>query len=132
MAIDILKIAREYTVALATGKSGGELAQFFSTGVEQTEYPNRLNPSGGVSGYQTLIERSQKGKYLIDTQTFDIQREYVCGNTVILEIVWTASFKVPFGQLAPGQPMKAFFGVFMEFIGDKIIRQRNYDCFEPF
>ena len=132
MVIDILQIARQYTVALATGKSGSELAQFFSTGVEQTEYPNRLNPSGGFSDYKTLIERSQKGKHLIDTQTFDIQREYVCGSTVILEIVWTASFKVPFGQLAPGQPMKAFFGVFLEFIGDKIIRQRNYDCFEPF
>jgi hypothetical protein len=26
--------------------------------------------------------------------------------------------------------MKAFFAVFLEFLEGKIIRQRNYDCFE--
>jgi len=37
---------------------------------------------------------------------------------------------VPFGSLLVGGQMKAFFAVFLEFREGKIVRQRNYDCFE--
>jgi ketosteroid isomerase-like protein len=37
---------------------------------------------------------------------------------------------VPFGSFPVGSQMKAFFAVFLEFREGKIIRQRNYDCFE--
>lgn len=38
---------------------------------------------------------------------------------------------VPFGSIAAGGQMKAYFAVFLECQGDKIVRQKNYDCFEP-
>jgi len=31
-----------------------------------------------------------------------------------------------------GELARRFFAVFLEFDGDKIRRQRNYDCFDPF
>jgi hypothetical protein len=38
---------------------------------------------------------------------------------------------VPFGSIPTGGQMKAFFAVFLEFRERKIVRQRNYDRFEP-
>jgi ketosteroid isomerase-like protein len=39
---------------------------------------------------------------------------------------------VPVGALTPGAEMRAHFAVFLDFRDGKIVRQRNYDCFEPF
>ena len=45
MEQDILKIAKAHLNALAEGKAGGELAEYFSLNVKQIEYPNQLNPN---------------------------------------------------------------------------------------
>lgn len=129
---DILSIARQHLADIAAGKAGQELAPYFSPNIIQTEYPNRLNDSGGVSDFNTLITRSEKGKAIIASQSYDIQKEYVQGQTVILEVIWKATFTIPIGKLSPGEEMKAHFALFIEFEGDKIIRQRNYDCFDAF
>lgn len=39
---------------------------------------------------------------------------------------------IPFGNKKAGDEMVAYFAQFYEFEGDKIIKQRNYDCFETF
>jgi ketosteroid isomerase-like protein len=49
---------------------------------------------------------------------------------VALEVEWVGTLEVPFGAIPAGGQMKAFFAVFLEFREGKIIRQRNYDCFE--
>lgn len=36
-----------------------------------------------------------------------------------------------FGELKPGAFMKAHFTMFLEFAGNRILVQRNYDCPEP-
>lgn len=132
MEHDILQIAKAHLNALAEGKAGDELAEYFSLNIKQIEYPNRLNPNGAVSDYKTMLERSEKGKKIITSQAYNIKREYVVGYTVILEVEWTGIFAVPLGQIKPGQPLKAHFALFMEFENGKIIKQRNYDCFEAF
>jgi len=134
MAIDsnILSIAKRHLQDIEAGKTGLELARFYDERIVQTEYPNRLNPNGGSSNYNTLIERSEKGKHIIVKQSYDIINEYTAGNTVILEVTWTAVLSIPIGQTAAGQEIKANFALFMEFENGKIIRQRNYDCFAPF
>jgi hypothetical protein len=47
-------------------------------------------------------------------------------------VIWTATLAVPLGTLPAGGQMRARFAVFLEFKDDKIIFQRNYDCFDPF
>jgi hypothetical protein len=115
MNTSILQIAKDHFTALADGKSGDDLAVFFSKNIMQIEYPKRLNPSGGKSDYSTLLERAEKGKKIIVRQEYNIQKEYLVGNTVILEVVWTGIFTVPIGNVQPGQPLKANFAPFMEF-----------------
>lgn len=95
MEHDILQIAKAHLNALAEGKAGDELAEYFSLNIKQIEYPNRLNPNGAVSDYKTMLERSEKGKKIITSQAYDIKREYVVGYTVILEVEWTGIFAVP-------------------------------------
>jgi ketosteroid isomerase-like protein len=53
------------------------------------------------------------------------------GDTVALELQWTGTLAIPMGSLPVGGAMRARFAVFLEFRGDKIARQHNYDCFDP-
>jgi ketosteroid isomerase-like protein len=72
--------------------------------------------------------------------TYDIQaiaadclvKSYTIGNSVIIEAVWTGTLAMPLGSIPIGGQLKANFAQFFEFADGKIIRQRNYDCFEPF
>ncbi|GAB4033028.1 nuclear transport factor 2 family protein [Spirosoma gilvum] len=130
--IDILAIAKQHLNDIANGKAGLELAGYYSQTIQQIEYPNRLNVNGGISDYQTLIERSEKGKHIVISQSYDIQNEYVSGHTVILEVIWTGVFAIPIGQTPAGGELKAHFALFIEFEEGKIVRQRNYDCFDAF
>ncbi|CAF0918169.1 unnamed protein product [Didymodactylos carnosus] len=128
--MDFLTIVKNYLNAI---EKGDELDQFYAIHVEQTEYPNRLVPNGITRDLTALKEASLKGQKVLTSQTYDIQRSYVSGNTVIIEAIWTGTLAVPVGQIPIGGQMKAWFAQFYEFdeVG-KIVRQRNYDCFEPF
>jgi len=48
----------------------------------------------------------------------------------IVEVEWVGILAVPFETLPAGGQMKAMSEMFLEFKDGKIIRQRNYDCFE--
>jgi ketosteroid isomerase-like protein len=129
---DILTITKNYLKAIEEGKTADELAIYYSESVEQVEYPNRLIPNGAKRNLNDLKLASLKGKQVLISQTYDIQKSYVLGNTVILETIWTAKIAVPIGQIPSGGQMKAYFAQFIEFKDGKIIRQRTYDCFESF
>jgi ketosteroid isomerase-like protein len=129
---NILAIARKHLDDIQQGKAGLQLAEYFSENIEQVEYPNRLNVKGATSDFDTLMKRSEKGRHLMKKQEYDIRKEYVFGNTVVLEVTWKGLLSAPVGQIPAGGELKAYFALFLEFENGKIIRQRNYDCFELF
>jgi len=120
---------RAYLDAIERGQS---TRRFFTDDAIQEEYPNLLNPNGGRSDVVEIESRSERGKSTVRWQRFDILYAFESADTVILEVNWSATFNVAVGSLAPGDVMRARFAVFLEFVGDKIRRQRNYDCFDPF
>lgn len=120
---------RAYLDAIERGQS---TRRFFTDDAIQEEYPNLLNPNGGRSDVVEIESRSERGKSTVRWQRFDILYAFESADTVILEVNWSATFNVAVGSLAPGDVMRARFAVFLEFEGDKIRRQRNYDCFDPF
>ena len=124
-----IDIARAYLKALESNASPDA---FFTPDIEQVEFPNRLNPNGGKSNLAEMQSRAERGRGMVRQQTYDVRRTYEQGDTVILEVDWNATFNVAVGTLQPGEPMKAHFAVFLDFEADRIRRQRNYDCFEPF
>jgi ketosteroid isomerase-like protein len=120
---------RAYLDAIERGQS---IQRFFTEDAIQEEYPNLLNPNGVRSDVAEIESRGERGKTTVRWQRFDILYAFESADTVILEVNWSATFNVAVGSLVPGDVMRARFAVFLEFEGDKIRRQRNYDCFDPF
>ncbi len=129
---DILEIAKQFVHAIEEGKTGEELNEFYDGDILQTEYPNALTKNLTTRDLNELKVSSLKGQKVISRQTFEIINSFVSGNTVILEVVWNGTLLIPIGKMPSGGQMKAYFAQFFEFSNGKIIRQRNYDCFEPF
>jgi hypothetical protein len=76
--------------------------------------------------------RSERGQAIVRWQRYEVINAFESANTVVLEVNWSATFNVAVGSLQPGGTMRARFAVFLDFAGDKIRHQRNYDCFDPF
>jgi hypothetical protein len=75
-------------------------------------------------------EGAGRGKKTMATQIYKITHEMADRVRLAMEAEWVGTGSV-FGSIPAGGQMKAFFAVFLEFREGKIVRQRNYDCFEP-
>jgi ketosteroid isomerase-like protein len=127
-----LQTVRRYLDAIEQGVGFEELAEFFTPDVVQIEYPNRLVVNGARRDLAQLREAGERGKDVVESQRYEIRTAIASGDTVALEVEWTATLKVPVGALSAGGQMRAHFGVFLELRDGRIAAQRNYDCFEPF
>lgn len=124
-----IDIARSYLKAI---EGNQPLRAFFTDDATQEEFPNRLNPEGRRSDMAQMAARAERGTSMVHWQRFDVINAFESGDTVILEVNWSAAFDVAIASVTPGETMRARFAVFLEIDGDKIRRQRNYDCFDPF
>lgn len=129
---DLLKIAKNFIKAIERGKTGDELDKFYHKDIEHITYPNVLTKILTKRNLEELKEASERGKSILSKQTYEIIRSHVVGKTVVIEARWTGTLNIAVGNLPAGGQMKAHFAQFFEFKGNKIIRQRNYDCFESF
>jgi ketosteroid isomerase-like protein len=127
-----LELVRRYLGAIEDGATGDALAAFFAPEVEQIEFPNRLVPAGARRGLAALLDGAIRGQQVLKEQRFQVDRAYADGNVVILEVVWVGTLAVPVGSLPSGGEMRAHFAVVLELENGRILRQRNYDCFDAF
>ena len=88
-----------------------------------------MSNSAAARDYLRALEQGEAGEAL--TQRYDITNVVESGDHVTVECDWTGILAIPVAGLAAGAEMRAHFGVFLEFRGGRISRQRNYDCFEP-
>jgi len=130
MARSRTDIAKTYLAALEAGATGDALAAFFTDDVVQEEFPNRLVPAGARRDLAALLDGAVRGQKVMRAQRFELLTAVENGDTVALEVQWTGTVAVALGSLPAGGQMRARFAVFLEFRGDKIARQRNYDCFD--
>jgi ketosteroid isomerase-like protein len=122
-------LVRAYLKAIETR---GDSLAFFADDAVQEEFPNALVPTGARRTLDELREANERGRDVLTSETYEIVNLVEAGELVACEVLWRGVLAVPLRSLKPGDVMKARFGVFFEFAGDKIRRQRNYDCFEPF
>jgi ketosteroid isomerase-like protein len=125
-----LERARTYLKAIEEGNFGF-VAGVFASDATVEQLPNRIYPKGMRANASQMAEAFPKGRKLFSSQTYEISREAVSGDTVALEVLWTGKLAVPFGTLASGAEMRCHSAMFMEFRDGKIASQRNYDCFDP-
>ena len=100
--------------------------------VVQYEFPNRLVPNGAQRELDDILRGAESGSKLMDRQIYDIHTVTELGDRVILEYTWTGYPRTPVGTVRPGEAMYARICQVIEYEDGLIIRQRNYDCFEPF
>ena len=132
MQTDLKAIVHNYLSVLQSRKSSTEMEQFYHPDVIQVEYPNSLTKNLTSRSLQDLKAASERGMHVLQKETYEIINIYENGNTVIAEVIWTGTLNIALGNTPAGGQMRAWFAQFFDFEGDKIIRQRNYDCFEPF
>ncbi len=124
--------ARAYVAAVEGGAVGDDLASFYHPDVVQYEFPNRLIPRGVQRDLAAILEGAERGSTLMERQIYDIHTVTEVGDRVILEYTWTGYPRAPVGTVRPGEAMRARICQVIEYEDGLIIRQRNYDCFEPF
>jgi ketosteroid isomerase-like protein len=126
------RLARAYIAAVEGGATGDDLSRFYHPDVVQHEAPNRLNPAGAQRGLSEILEGAEAGVRLMARQIYDIHTVTTAGDRVVLEFTWTGYVARPVGMTKPGEPMRSHICQVIEFEDGLIIRQRTYDCFEPF
>lgn len=124
--------ARAYIAAVEGGAVGDDLAAFYHPDVVQHEFPNRLVPSGAQRELDDILRGAESGSRLMERQIYDIHTVTELGDRVILEYTWTGYPRTLVGTVRPGEAMRARICQVIEYEDGLIIRQRNYDCFEPF
>ncbi len=132
MQKDIKSIAIDFIKTLQNRSSAEELLQFYHPDIEQIEFPNALTKNTGIRNLSDMTAAAERGKKVLLKEEYDIIKSYIFENTVALEVIWTGILAIPFGNIPAGGQMKAYFAQFYEFKDGKIIKIRNYDCFEPF
>lgn len=126
-----LTIANEYIAALSAGAGSDDLDGFFAPDFIQQEFPNRLLPNGATRDLQSMKQARARGQALLRAEHFEIVCALASGNRVAMEIVWTGTVAIAAGPFVAGQELRAQFAVFLEFRDGRIVRQHNYDCFDP-
>ncbi len=132
MEPDITAIAIDFINTLQNRSSADELLRFYHPNIEQIEFPNTVTKNTSIRNLSDLKLASERGNKVLQKEEYEVLRSYTFENTVIIEAIWTGTLAIPFGIIPVGGQMKAYFAQFYEFKDGKIIKQRNYDCFEPF
>jgi ketosteroid isomerase-like protein len=125
-----LHVIRRYLKAIEDGNFS-IIAGLFTDDMTLEQLPNRIYPQGLHSNITKAAEGFEMGRKLLSSQTYEIKNAVVHENSVAVEVLWTGTLAIAFGNLTAGSPMRAHSAMFFEFNDGKISSQRNYDCFEP-
>jgi ketosteroid isomerase-like protein len=129
---DNLERARRYLAAIEGSTGHGRPGTFLARDICQIEYPNQFVPKGATRDLAAMAEAAERGRRVLQSQRYEVRTAVANGEEVALEVLWVGILAVAIGSLNIGDEMRANFAVFLTFRDGLIIRQRNYDCFEPF
>ena len=104
---------------------------FWHEDIQFRELPNLIAPHGSNRNREVMAAGIAQGAKLLSRQQYTILNALEQGNTVILEVAWEGDLAIPFGPVHAVTTLRAHIAMFLEFADDRIIRQRNYDCYEP-
>ena len=131
MSNELLQLAREYLESIGHDDPLGGL-RFFADDVVQVEFPNRLLPNGATRDLAALRDAAERGRKVMTAQHFEVLNAIASGDQVAVEALWIGTLSVPLGNIPAGGQMRARFAIFLTYRDGKIVRQHNYDCFDPF
>ena len=127
---DHLNTVRRYLKTIEDG-TFADIADLFTPDMVMEQFPNRVYPQGLRGSVSQMADGFERGRKLLSHQTYEIKNAPVIDNAVAVEVLWTGTLALSFGNLSAGSRMRAHSAMFFEFRDGKIVSQRNYDCFEP-
>jgi ketosteroid isomerase-like protein len=130
MSHELLRLARDYLESIGNSDDLGGL-RFFADDVVQVEFPNRLVPHGATRDLAALRDAAERGRKVMTAQRFEVVNAIASGEQVAVEAIWSGTLAVPLGSIPAGGQMRARFAIFLTYRDGKIVRQHNYDCFDP-
>jgi ketosteroid isomerase-like protein len=127
-----LQVVERYFAALtdpdAAAAGFGEL---LDPEIRFVEQPNALNPQGGERDRAAMLASFEQGRRLLAEQTIDVHDLLGVGEVVVTRATWTGTLAEPFGSFRAGARLRIHFAAFFTVRGGRIVRQENYDCYEP-
>ncbi|QPP07710.1 ester cyclase [Streptomyces bathyalis] len=126
-----VRTALRYHEAVARLAAPEELKQFLHPDMVHAQLPNALFPAGVDRDLTESLAAYAQARTLLTGQHYEVINAVASGDQVALEVKWSGTLAVPFGNLPAGHVMRAHIAAFLEFRDGKIIAQRNYDCYEP-
>ena len=127
---DNLNTVRRYLKCIEDS-AFSDVAALVTPDVVMEQFPNRIYPHGLRATLPQMGEGFERGCKLLSKQTYEIKHALVEGDSVAVEVLWTGTLSLSFGNLTPGTQMRCHSAMFFRFKEGKIASQRNYDCFEP-
>ena len=100
--------------------------------VEFIEYPNAINPKGQVRQLAQALKGLEMGRKILAWQKYEISEILENGDSFFVEALWSGQVAADVGHLKKDQRLTAHCAMRFDFKNGKIIRQVNYDCYEPF
>jgi len=126
-----IRLVRDYYAAVQQGATDDALDRFYDPDVVQEEFPNRFLPNGATRDLPALKEAAERGRGGMAVQEFELLNIVAAGSQVAVEARWAGTLAKAIGPIAAGTVMRARFGQFFEIRDGRIVKQRNYDCFDP-
>ncbi|MFD8153303.1 nuclear transport factor 2 family protein [Streptomyces sp. NPDC059720] len=96
-----------------------------------SQLPNTLFPTGADRDLAETLSASARARTLLAAQSYDVVNAVARGDQVALEIKWSGTLAVGFGELPAGHVLRAHIAAFLDFRDGRIVAQRTYDCYEP-
>ncbi len=125
-----LEVVRRYLKAIEDG-SFSNISSLFTDDMTFEQLPNLIYPQGLRGNASRMADGFEKGRKLLSSQTYEIKNAIVNERSIAVEVLWTGTLAMGFGNLSAGTQMRAYSAMFFQFKNGKIASQRNYDCFEP-
>jgi ketosteroid isomerase-like protein len=125
------RVALAYLQAIADGADPAAIGPWLHEDIVFEAFPNRIRPHGGRVDRAGMLAAARRGRQTVHSQRYDVRKLVAQGDLVALEVDWSATLAVPFGELPVGSVMRAHLGIFLEFRDGRIVAQRQYDCYQP-
>jgi ketosteroid isomerase-like protein len=95
------------------------------------ERPNLVSPRGSERDRGQVLASVEVGRQLLRDQRFEVVDHLVEGDRVASRVVWTGTLAVAAPPFADGSQLRADSSMHFTFRDGRILRQENFDCFEP-
>lgn len=108
------------------------LKSLLDANVEFVEYPNAINPKGQVRKLEQALKGLEMGRKILAWQKYAVNEILEGVDRLFVEANWSGQVAADVGPLKKDQRLTAHCAMRFDFKDGKIIRQVNYDCYEPF